>query len=380
LRKGDFVTEMSEGKAFVYGKGRGVLCAWNDPKLVLHGNGYLIDMGDRILEILKLDTCDNFCTRWISKPALTITTHTSTPDSTPKPAPATPATKDSTPAPTANTAPAKDTVYHILKSLDLWGSVIVPARRPLFKRNAVCGSVGAETFRLWQKGEEKTSHGFVVKAGYWWGNDTTQTDFWGGEASAGYLAMHSFNPNLWWGIEPVGVGGKLAWTDKQPIRLNHSYETSLIVSHMQTLNAFFDFGQMALWFEGDYAPISLTHRESWRNGFHTFQVGTSNPDSLDAKENNSSLSGEIQFIFCPGWTARPLILGRTCFTFDNRIPKTNDIGAGLAFGRGAFKILGMFENSSTQYSPSVNSVKLSIDGTLGWMAGPWNCKKTTWEE
>jgi|GEM_PF-6208204 hypothetical protein len=68
-RWGEVWSEMVGGKnLIIYGTGRGVLNSWVNFNLILYGNMYRLDFKDRIMEVFKPDTCDNWCWRLVNKP------------------------------------------------------------------------------------------------------------------------------------------------------------------------------------------------------------------------------------------------------------------------------------------------------------------------
>jgi hypothetical protein len=259
-----------------------------------------------------------------------------------------------------------DNSWHSLYMVDLWAGASLP---PDDKSSNYNG--GGLWYQMWQKGLSAQRYGFALKVAGWHGNDHCNTSWDGGEFSVGPLAMLSFNQkHIFWGIEPIGMGGKYSWSRTVPADSNHVYETNPLFCHMQTLNVFGGLGQLAIWFEGDMAWMKKTQKESWRNGSQLFQSGTTNPDSLDAVDNNSKLSLEVKYLIGPNeWIAQPLIFGSTNYTFDNRIPKTNDLGVGVAFGHGAYQLKAAYENGFSKYHSSENTYIISIDGNIGWF--PW---------
>jgi len=340
----------------VYNNG---VCAYS-PSVKVWGNvfAFRVPKTDRIEYIVMPFNCYN----WVD--LLDEGTYTPPPVTiTPPP---TPPVIERTPCPPCPPPLKVDNSWHSLYMVDLWAGASFP---PDDKSSNYNG--GGLWYQMWQKGLSAQRYGFALKVAGWHGNDHCNTSWDGGEFSVGPLAMLSFNQkHIFWGIEPAGMGGKYSWSRTVPTRYNHVYETNPYFLTMQTLNVFGGMGQLAIWCEGDLAWMKKTSKESWRNGSQLYQSGTTNPDSLDAVDNNSKLSFEVKYLIGPNeWTAQPLIFASTNYTFDNRIPKTNDVGVGVAFGHGAYQLKAAYENGFSRYHSSDRTYIISIDGNIGWF--PW---------
>ena len=221
-----------------------------------------------------------------------------------------------------------------------------------------------------------SSLGLAVEGDGWFGRDTSGTSFKGGQITVWPMAMLNLGSDMWWGIEPIGLGSKVGLMHREPARLNRTYQTNMFLSTAQTLDAFWRDLYLMVWVRGDWAFDA--NKESYRNGQRTFQ---SYDNSLknqidmslyDPPENNSAVSAEIRLIFFRQLAVAPLVGFRSSYTFDDGIPKTNEAFTGIATGRERFLLeFGVF-NKCSKWRTSDNGVSVMADLTIGYRPGHGN--------